>query len=83
MCRRVRAKPLSFRPEKKHRRAYERAATLVAAVAGAQIVSGDADRDRSLLGDIRDQYRRYYAFTGELDKVARRSPLLASPPSKR
>ncbi len=69
--------------EKKHRRAYDRAATLVTAVAEARIINGDADRGHSLLGDIRDQYRRYYAFTGELDKVARRSPLLPSPPSKR
>ncbi len=69
--------------EKKHRWAYERAATLVAAVAEARIVAGDPERGRSLLDDIRDQYRRNYAFTGELDKVARRSPLLPSPPSKR
>ncbi len=68
--------------EKKHRRAYERAAALVAAVAEARIVGGDSERGRSLLEDIRGQYSRYYAFTGELDKVARRSPLLPSPPSK-
>jgi len=68
--------------EKKHRRAYERAATLVAAVAEARIVAGDPHRGHSLLEDIRGQYSRYSAFNRELDKVARRSPLLPSPPSK-
>ena len=69
--------------KKKHRRAYERAATLVAAVAEARLVAGDPERGHSLLDDIRNQYSRYYAFTGELDRVARRSPLLPSPASKR
>ncbi|MBI4574518.1 MAG: hypothetical protein HY713_14670, partial [candidate division NC10 bacterium] len=68
--------------EKKHRRAYERAATLVAAVAEARIVAGDPQQGQSLLEDIRGQYSRYSAFTRELDRVARRSPLLPSPPSK-
>jgi len=68
--------------EKKQRQAYERAATLVAAVAEARIVAGESDQGHSLLAEIRRQYSRYYAFTGELDKVARRSPLLPSPPSK-
>lgn len=68
--------------EKKHRRAYERAATLVAAVAEARIVAGDPQTGHLLLEDIRGQYSRYSAFTGELDRVARRSPLLPSPPSK-
>jgi hypothetical protein len=68
--------------EKKHRRAYERAAALVAAVAEARIVAGESEKGHSLLEDIRRQYSRYHAFTGELDKVARRSPLLPSPPSK-
>ncbi len=68
--------------EKKHRRAYERAAKLVAAVAEAQIIAGDPVRGRSLLEDIRGQYSRYSAFTRELDSVARRSPLLPSPHSK-
>ncbi len=68
--------------EKKHRRAYERAAILVAAVAEAQNIAGDPERGRSLLDEIRGQYSRYSAFIRELDKVARRSPLLPSPPSK-
>jgi len=69
--------------EKKHRGAYARAATLVAAVAEAWIVAGEPGKGHSILEDIRRQYSRYYAFTGEIDKVARRSPLLPSPLSKR
>lgn len=68
--------------ENKQRGVYARAATLVAAVAEARILAGDPQRGQALLQDMRHRFSRFYAFTGELDKVARRSPLLPSPPSK-
>jgi hypothetical protein len=68
--------------EKKYRQAYGRAATLVAAVAEARILAGDVQRGHDLLAEIRQRFSRFYAFTGELDAAARRSPLLPSPPSK-
>ncbi len=64
----------------KHRRAYERAARLVAAVAEARILAGDPPQGHAFLDDTRGKYSRFHAFTGELDKIARRSPLLPSPP---
>jgi transposase-like protein len=68
--------------DKKHRRAYERAAMLVGAVAEAQIVAGDSEGGHAVLTNVRRQYSRYSAFTHELDKMARRSPLLPFSPSK-
>jgi hypothetical protein len=68
--------------DKKHRRAYERAAMLVAAVSEARIMAGDAGGGHALLENIRQQFSRYSAFTRELAKIARRSPLLPSPPAK-
>ena len=66
----------------KHRRAYERAARLVAAIAEARILAGDPPQGHAFLDDTRDKYSRFHAFTGELDKIVRRSPLLPSPPPK-
>ncbi len=68
--------------DKKHRRAYERAAMLVGAVAEARIMAGDPESGHALLEDVRQQFSRYSAFTRELDKIARRSPLLPSPSAK-
>ncbi len=66
----------------KHRRAYERAAMLVGAVSEARIMAGDPGSGHTLLENIRQQFSRYSAFTRELDKITRRSPLLPSPPPK-
>ena len=68
--------------DKKHRRAYERAAMLVAAVSEARIMAGDPESGHTLLTNVRQQFSRYSAFTRELDKTTRRSPLLPSPSSK-
>jgi hypothetical protein len=68
--------------DKKHRRAYERAAMLVGAVAEARTLAGDPESGRGLLANTRQQFSRYSAFTRELDKIARRSPLLPSPSAK-
>ena len=68
--------------DKKHRRAYERAAMLVGAVSEARIMAGDPGSGHALLENVRRQYSRYSAFTRELDKIARRSPLLPSPSVK-
>jgi len=68
--------------DQKHRRAYERAAMLVGAVSEARIMAGDRGSGHTLLETIRRQFSRYSAFTRELDKIARRSPLLPSPPPK-
>ncbi|RPI07989.1 MAG: hypothetical protein EHM71_09400 [Zetaproteobacteria bacterium] len=67
---------------KKHRRAHERAAMLVGAVAEARIMAGDLGSGHTLLENVRRQFSRYSAFTRELDKIARRSPLLPSPSAK-
>jgi hypothetical protein len=64
---------------KKHRRAYERAAMLIGAVAEAQTIAGDLESGHALLTNVRQQFSRYSAFTRELDKITRRSPLLPSP----
>jgi hypothetical protein len=66
----------------KHRRAYERAAMLVGGVSEARIMAGDPGGGHTLLENIRQQFSRYSAFTRELAKTARRSPLLPSPPEK-
>jgi hypothetical protein len=68
--------------DKKHRRAYERAAMLVGAVAEARIMAGDTGGGNALLSNVRQQFSRFSAFTRELDKAARRSPLLPSPSPK-
>ena len=68
--------------DKKHRRAYERAAMLVGAVAEAQTIAGDPESGHALLANVRQQFSRYSAFTRELDKITRRSPLLPSLPAK-
>jgi hypothetical protein len=68
--------------DKKHRRAYERAAMLVGAVAEARILAGDPGSGHALLENIRQQFSRYSAFTRELANIARRSPLLPTPPAK-
>jgi hypothetical protein len=68
--------------DKKHRRAYERAAMLVGAVSEARIMAGDPESGHAFLENVRRQYSRYSAFTRELDKIARRSPLLPSPSVK-
>jgi tetratricopeptide (TPR) repeat protein len=68
--------------DKKHRRAYERAAMLVGAVAEARIMAGDAGGGNALLSNVRQQFSRFSAFTRELDKTTRRSPLLPSPSPK-
>lgn len=65
--------------DKKHRRAYERAAILVGAVAEARIMAGDPGSGHALLENIRQQFSRYSAFTREMGKIARCSPLLPSP----
>jgi hypothetical protein len=67
---------------KKHRRAYERAAMLVGAVAEARTLAGTPESGRGLLANTRQQFSRYSAFTRELDKIARRSSLLPSPSAK-
>ncbi|MFB3820309.1 MAG: hypothetical protein ACE147_21850, partial [Candidatus Methylomirabilales bacterium] len=64
--------------EQKRRRAYERAAELVVGVAEARLMAGEAARGQAFLEDVRRQHSRYSAFTRELDKIARRSPLLKS-----
>ena len=66
----------------KHRGAYERAARLVGAIAETYILAGDTVHGHGMLRDTRDKYSRFYAFTGEIDTIARRSPLLPSPPPK-
>lgn len=66
----------------KHRGAYERAARLVVAITEAYILAGDPAHGQEILRDTRDKYSRFSAFTGELDRIARRSPLLPSPPPK-
>jgi hypothetical protein len=63
---------------RKHRAAYERAATLAAAAAEAWILAGDENRGEALLAGIRKEYARYSAFTRELRSVTARSPLLHS-----
>jgi hypothetical protein len=68
--------------DKKHRRAYERAARLVGAVAEARIMAGDPGSGHALLENIRQQFSRYSAFTREMGKIARCSPLLPSPSPK-
>jgi tetratricopeptide (TPR) repeat protein len=68
--------------DKKHRRAYERAAMLVGAVSEARILAGDPGGGHALLENIRQQFSRYSAFTRELARFARRSPLLPTPPAK-
>jgi hypothetical protein len=68
--------------DKKHRRAYERAAMLVGAVAEARTIAGDPESGHALLANVRQQFSRYSAFTRELDKITRRSPLLPSSPAK-
>ncbi len=68
--------------DKKHRGAYERAAMLVGAVSEARIMAGDAGGGHALLENTRQHFSRYSAFTRELDKIARRSPLLPSSPAK-
>jgi tetratricopeptide (TPR) repeat protein len=69
--------------DKKHRRAYERAALLVAALSEARVMAGDPASGHTLLTNVRQTFSRFSAFTRELDKVARRSPLLPTPPAKR
>jgi hypothetical protein len=54
----------------------------VAAIAEARILAGDQPQGHAILDETRQTYSRFYAFTGELDKIVRRSPLLPSPPSK-
>jgi hypothetical protein len=66
----------------KHRRAYERAARLVAAIAEARILAGDPQQGHAILDDTRHKHSRFHALTGELDRIVRRSPLLPSPPPK-
>ena len=68
--------------DKKHRRAYERAAMVVGAVAEARIMAGDPGGGHALLENICQQFSRYSAFTREMGKIARRSPLLPSPSPK-
>jgi hypothetical protein len=63
---------------RKHRAAYERAATAAAAASEAWILAGEADRGEALLAGIRKEYARYSAFTRELRSVTARSPLLHS-----
>jgi hypothetical protein len=68
--------------DKNHWRAYERAALLVGAVAEARTIAGDPESGHALLANVRQQFSRYSAFTRELDKITRRSPLLPSSPAK-
>lgn len=67
---------------KKHRRAYERAAMLVGAVAEAWTIAGDLESGHALLTNVRRQFSWYSAFTREMAKITRRSPLLPSPPAR-
>ncbi len=60
----------------KHRRAYERAAQVAAAVAEARMLNDDPQRAQGLLVELRKTFSRYYAFTGELRSVVAGSPLL-------
>lgn len=63
---------------KKHRKAYDRAATVVAAAAEGWILAGKEDRGHTLLAGVRKEYARYPAFTRELKSALARSPLLRS-----
>ncbi|HEY2937006.1 MAG TPA: hypothetical protein VGJ25_10430 [Gaiellaceae bacterium] len=69
--------------EAKHRRAYGRAASLVAACAEALALVSGVPEGSAFVAAIRARYPRHYAFRDELDRATRRSPLLPSPPRRK
>lgn len=61
-----------------HRGAYRRAAGVVAACAEGLALTGRTADARSFVTRIREEFRRFYAFRGELDAAVKSSTLLGS-----
>ena len=59
----------------KHRRAYLRAAVVIAACSEGYLLAGDTARARSFLGEFRRSFPRHRNFLFELDDVLQASPL--------
>lgn len=69
--------------EAKHRHAYGRVASLVAACAEAIVLARDPAAGGGFVAEMRARYPRHSAFREELDRAVRRSPLLPAPPRRK